>query len=543
RYIFRLRAGAYEEDPARFRYLEFVRRDEQNETRLGWRKVESPLRKPEIIEFEFEHPPGVDAEYWAQKRKHMDRGDKNLESIHRKNGEIGTPWGVWVDWFELEGPLPEEENLAAADIFSGRLDGQSDEEFARTVLAGFAEEAFRGEEPSDEFLNRLMGQYEANRKAGQEWEVAMVAPLSIVLSSPSFLYLVEEADEGETETLSARELAVRLAYFLWSSPPDEELLSLASNGKLRDPVVLREQTTRLLADERSQRFVRSFVYQWLEMHRLGMFAFAARDFPTFDNAARDAAGNEIYESFTYLLENGLPLGNLLEADYVIANDVLADYYGIEGVKGHHWRPVPIADDSPRGGLLGSAAVAAMGSDGQRSSPVERGAWVLRKLLNDPPPPAPPNVPQLSRFEGELLSSRALEKAHQEEAQCAQCHQKIDPIGFGMDNLNAAGLWRDVEVIKDRKQAVLASFPIDPSGEFGQGNAFETFLELKDEVAEEVDAFAMGMTESLIAYGLGRPFGFTDHDLAVGIAAHARESEYEIAEFIHALIQSETFQSR
>ncbi|MEM6917123.1 MAG: DUF1592 domain-containing protein, partial [Verrucomicrobiota bacterium] len=513
------------------------------ETRLGWRKVHSPVRKPEIIEFEFEHPPGVDAEYWAQKRRHMDRGDKNLESLRRNRGEIGTPWGVWVDWFELEGPLPQEENLAAEKVFSGRGEDQSDAEFARTALARFAEDAFRGETPSEEFLDRLMARYEANRKAGQDWETAMVGPLSIVLSSPSFLYLIEENEEGAPDTLSDRELAVRLSYFLWSAPPDAELLGLAQEGRLRDPVTLREQTTRLLADERSQRFVRSFVYQWLEMHRLGMFAFEGRDFPTFDNAARDAAGDEVYESFTYTLKEGLPLGNLLKADYVVANDVLADYYGIEGVKGHHWRPVPVPEDSPRGGLLGSAAVAAMGSDGQRPSPVERGAWVLRKLLNDPPPPAPPNVPQLSRFEGELLSTRELENAHQEEAQCAQCHEKIDPIGFGMENLDAAGLWRELEVIKDRKQVILATFPIDPSGKFGQDKTFENFLELRDEVAEEADAFAMGLTESLIAYGLGRPFGFTDHNLAIEISGHARESDYQIAEFIHVLVQSKPFQSK
>lgn len=543
KYIIRIRAGAYEEDPERFRYLEFTRRQDQNTTRLGWRKVTAPLRKPEVIEFTVDHEPGVDAAYWVQKRSHMDRGDKNLEADYRKETGYGTPWGVWIDWAEIEGPLPSEPGEASASILSEKQENQSEDDYVKAVLASFAGKAFRGEKPSQEFLDKLFARYSENRKKGQKMKEAVVGPLSIALSSPSFLYMVESASGDNSEALTDHELAVRLSFFLWSSPPDEELLSLAREGKLTDLAVLKQQTNRLLAAPRSDEFVRSFTYQWLEMHRLGMFAFSGRDFPTFDNAARDSAGEEIYRTVSTILHEKLPLQNLLKSDFVVVNDILAGYYDIEGVEGDHWRKIPIPEGSPRGGLLGSAAVAAMGSDGQRSSPVERGAWVLRKLLHDPPPPAPPNVPQLSRFDDEVFSARDLQKAHQEEAQCAQCHQKIDPIGFGLENFDAAGMWRDVEIIKGRKQKIEAEFPIEPVGKFGDGNEFTGFYELRDEVAGEIDSFAMGLTEALITYGLGRPFGFTDHDLAHDIVSQASKSDYQITEFIHALVQSKPFQSK
>ncbi|MDF1814319.1 MAG: DUF1592 domain-containing protein [Verrucomicrobiales bacterium] len=550
RYIIRVKAGAYLEDPARFRYLEFVRREGQNVTRLGWRKVSAPVGKPETIEFEIDHQPGVDAAYWVQKRTHMERGDKNLESEFLKEGRH-TPWGVWIDWAEIEGPLPARKKSPVASLLAEKSGGQSESDHARDLLAKFATHAFRGETPNEEYLGKLMEHFETGREAGKKWKEALIDPLSIVLSSPSFLYLVEATEIGDGETgglgdgetggrLSGRELATRLSYFLWSAPPDEELLAFGQSGELSEPEVLRKQTERLLAEERAKRFVRHFTHQWLDMHRLRMFSFDARTFPDFDEGARDCAGEEIYETFATILAEGLPLRNLLKSDFVVINDLLADYYGIEGVKGSHFRKVTLPGDSPRGGLIGTAAIAAMGSDGQRSSPVERGVWVLRHLLNNPPPPAPPNVPQLSRFEDDVLSARELQKAHQEEAQCAQCHQKIDPIGYGLENFSAAGLWRDSETILGRKQKVLATFPVQPSGQFTDGTSFADYFELREVVADRIDDFAMGLTEALITYGLGRPFGFSDQELAFSIVQQAAGSEYAIAEIIYALVQSEAF---
>ena len=179
----------------------------------------------------------------------------------------------------------------------------------------------------------------------------------------------------------------------------------------------------------------------------------------------------------------------------------------------------------------------MGSDGIESSPVERGAWVLRHVLNDPPPPAPPNVPQLSRLADKPLTTREKLAAHMEEAQCASCHRKIDPIGFGLENFNAAGKWR-VEEKHGKK-----THKIDPSGAFHNGPAFADYYEMRDLIAAREGDFAQGFVEHLIGYGLGRPFGFTDKDLADEIVATAKSKQYTVSEFVHALVQSEAFKTK
>ncbi|MDF1659943.1 MAG: DUF1592 domain-containing protein, partial [Verrucomicrobiales bacterium] len=496
KYTIRLRAGIYEDAPDRFQYLEFTRRVGDSTERLGYRKVTGTLKKPEVIEFEIDHPVGMNATYAVHKRTHEDRGDKNLWVIYRKENGYGTPWGIWVDWAELE-RAEEQKPLSKADeILFERSKDMNLPEYYHEVIRRFTMKALRGSEPSPEFLNKLYARFDEQREKGIAPGKALLQPLAIVLSSPSFLYLVESVEE-ERGTLSDLELASRLSYFLWSSPPDEKLLSLAQKGELSKPEILRTETERLLGDPRSQNFVEAFVYQWLEMHRLGMFAFSGRQFPDFDNAVRDSARAEIFETVRYAMEEKLPLRTLLKSDTIVINDVLADYYGIEGVTGDAFRAVKVSEGSPRGGLLGTVAVAAMGSDGVRSSPVERGAWVLRHLLNNPPPPAPPNVPQLSRLEGEVLSARELQKAHQEQAQCAQCHQKIDPIGYGLENFDASGRWRDVEVIlSGKKNSTLTEFPIEPAGKFMDGTSFESYFDLRDVVVDRTDDFAMGLTEAL-----------------------------------------------
>ena len=240
------------------------------------------------------------------------------------------------------------------------------------------------------------------------------------------------------------------------------------------------------------------------------------------------------------------LGKLLKSDYVFINGLLANYYGIEDVTGEEFRKVKLPAGSPRGGLLGTAAIHAMGSDGVESSPVERGAWVLRYLLNDPSPPAPPNVPQLSRLADNPLTVREKLSAHQEEAQCASCHRKIDPSGFGLENFDAAGKWRTTGVNRTkagRNWKTNKTWEIDASGAFHKGPAFADYFELRDRVAEREPDFARGFTEALVSYSLGRPFGFTDEDLANDILTAAKARQYSVSEFIQALVLSNTFRTK
>ncbi|SMP61980.1 Planctomycete cytochrome C [Neorhodopirellula lusitana] len=545
KYTIRLRAAHYPGTESRFHYVELSSGYASSKKRVAWRKVTATLDEPEILTFEFDHKPGQREQLWLHQRTHQDRADKNLWTIHQKENGLGTPPGVWIDWAEVSGPEPDLAPTEAAQrILFERPEGVEEDRYAVEVLRRFAVRAFRGTPPDREFLKQLFGHYDANRKAGQTLVEALIDPLAITLSSPQFLYMVEE-DREDTRQLSDTELAVRLSYLIWSSQPDDELIRVAMSGQLSDPAMLDQQLTRMLADAQHSHFVRDFVHQWLSMERLGMFQFDGVQFRSFDNATRENAREEIYQLFMHVMHESLPLGDLLKADYVVVNDVMADYYGLDPVQGHEFRKVPLPAGSPRGGLLGTAAVSAMGSDGLRSSPVERGAWVLRHLLNDPPAPAPPNVPQLGRLAGEVLSARELQKAHQEEPQCAQCHRKIDPIGYGLENFDVDGMWRNKEKITTGKarRKKIHQFDISPSGQLPDGTPFASYFELRDAISTRQDDFARGFTEALIAYGLGRPYGFTDQDLADQILSAAKAKNYSVRAFLDAFVHSRSFQSR
>lgn len=548
RYTLRVRAAAYPEARERMHYLEFSKSDSSGKTRLGWRKVTSPIVDPQIVEFSFVHRRGQKKQILIHQRSHQDRADKNQATIDMRTNGIGTVPGLWIDWAEMIGPKPDSQSdVIANQVLFEKPADWSDLQYAKEVLQRFALMAFRGEQPDDAYFEKLLQRYASSVALGKNRTEALLDPMSIILSSPSFLYMMESTADETSLMLTGPQLAVRLSYFLWSAPPDDELMQCGLSGDLLDESILQKQTSRLLADAKADEFVEGFVHQWLKMDRLGMFQFDGVQYPTFDNASRESARDEVFQTFRMIMDDKLPLSTLLKADFVVINDLLAGFYGIPGIEGHEFRKVPVPEDSNRGGLLGMAAVLAMGSDGQRSSPVERGAWVLRKLLNDPPPPAPPNIPMLSRLDGQILSARQLASAHQEQPQCANCHQKIDPIGYGLENFDAVGLWRDTEKIDKRgkygRREVVKEFMIDPSGQLPDGQSFADYFELRDAVADRDEDFVRGFTESLITYGLGRPFGFTDQDLADEILHQARDQNYETGSLIHAFTQSAVFRSK
>jgi hypothetical protein len=519
-------------------------------------QVTGTIEAPQIIEFPVELRSDMPQEFAVQEKQPNNGNLKVLWDEHnklKKENGYGHPPAIWIDWVELEGPLPKAGTKSGlvrtlADNVIGPQESES--ERARKILSEFSLTAFRQVKPAPKFIDQLLALFKTRRTAGEPFEVAIRTPLSVILASPGFLYLHEPSDEKQRRNLTDRELAIRLAYFLWSAPPDAQLLALAEKNTLHTPATLRQQVSRLLADPRSDEFVSGFVHQWLHMERLDFFQFDTKLHREFDESVRASARREVYESFAHLLrdrESGR-LGKLLKSDYVFINGLLANYYGIEGVTGEEFRKVKLPAGSPRGGLLGTAAIHAMGSDGVESSPVERGAWVLRYLLNDPSPPAPPNVPQLSRLADKPLSTRERLRAHQEEAQCASCHRKIDPIGFGLENFDAAGKWRTEEhqFTKNRKGRIQLSrtaTPIDTSGKFHNGSTFANYFELRDRIAEREEDFARGFTEALISYSLGRPFGFTDEKLAQEILAAAKARQYSVSALVQALVLSEAFRQK
>lgn len=576
-YKLRFRIGAVEGTPSERHFVDLGAvpgKDQFNH--LATFQITGSTDEPQIIEVPIQLSADGPRKFALREKRDPKSDQQRYKASLKETGLAPVP-ALWIDWVEWEGPFnspttqsPLQAILAGNQPVSGsRQDfrratgteqsatakrevetetrdefryGSAASERARAILTEFAAVAFRDVLPESDFIDRLVAIYETRRKAGDSFEVAIRSPLSVILASPGFLYLYEPGDEVERRQLNDRELAVRLSYFLWSGPPDAELLQLAEENKLHFPETLRQQVDRLIADPRSDEFVTGFVHQWLDMERLDFFQFDVNLYRDFDESTRAATRQEVYQSFAYLLRDSRDgrIGKLLKSDYVFVNGLLATYYGIEGVAGDEFRKVKLPANSPRGGLLGMAAIHAMGSDGVVSSPVERGAWVLRHLLNDPPPPAPPNVPQLSRLNDQVLTTRERLLAHQEEAQCASCHRKIDPIGFGLENFNAAGKWRTTDDAggKGKKSK---TWTIDASGAFHKGPGFGDYQELRDLIAEREKDFARGFTEHVIEYALGRPFGFTDEHLADEIVSSAAGNQFAISEFIHSLVQSKTFQ--
>jgi len=549
-YRLRLRAGLMPGAPADRRYVEFGGIPEG--TQAGEmdvhaaRKITASKRKPQIIEIPFDVGPDGVRSFGLRERAHNNRaaGQSMFRAAQNKNGVGPTP-SIWVDWVEWEGPLVENwPPVAHKALFFRGEKATKDSGYARAILKRFATRCFRVRLPSESYLDGLVALFKSERSAGRSFEEALIEPMAVILSSPSFLYQLEPGDP-EPRALTDAELAVRLAYFLWSAPPDAELLRAARAGELAEPAALRQQTNRLLADPRCRSeggLISGFTHQWLHMERLDFFQFNHRTYPEFDDSLRESARQEVVQTIWHLLRDNRPLGELLDSKSVVVNDMLADFYGIKGVRGAEFRSVEVPDGIPRGGLLGTAAVLAMGSDGERSSPVERGAWILRTLLHDPPPPAPANVPQLSHAEGEPRTARDALTAHTEQPQCAQCHRTIDPLGFGLENFDATGRWRTHEtVLNARKEPV--RLPIEPSGRLPDGSAFAGFDGLREQLAAHEDKLARSFAEGLIAYGLGRPFGFTDHDLAEALMQNGRAADFSPRAFIHALVQSPAFQSK
>ena len=573
RYLLRLRVGAAEKAASRRKFLEMgIVKGGGGEAAdfrtLGVWQITAAVPQPQILEVPVTITVDGPRTFVFREKRYTDTGAAKFEyQVARATNGVGLDPALWIDWVEWDGPVPDP---TAADRF-GRLFGSpaappTETPAVRPLLERFATRAFRGVKPDAGYLDRLVSLYDAQHKAGKPFAVAIVEPLATVLASPGFLYLNEPlaapaVGSPEDRTLTDLELASRLSYFLWSGPPDDELLAAAVAGDLRSPAGLERQAERLMKDSRSLTFATGFTHQWLDVDRLDFFRFNAQLYPGFDESTREAAKGEIYHTFQLLMRENLDARLLLKNDFVVVNGLLADYYGLEDlsqpdkpkrVTGDAFRRVTLPAGSPRGGLLGMAAVLGMGSNGERTSPVERGAWVLRKLLHDPPPPAPANVPQLSRLDGKQIDTRERLRMHQEEPQCAQCHRRIDPIGFGLENFDAAGLWRTEEatykpgfVIPNGPFGKIVSkrFAIDPAGSFHNGPAFRDYFELRDRIADRGDAFLRGLVEHLFAYGSGRPPSFADAEAIDGIVVAAKADGAGLGGILRKIVTTPEFRTK
>lgn len=557
-YIVRVRAGATKDCPPERRFLDFGIYARTGKV-LNTYEITGTIDKPQVIEIPLTLTRGNASRenrslFFREKGSwdtNEEGGRKRSEAVKR-NG-IGPELVLWVDWIEVErvpnAAKPKPPAIAALNI---PLDDKSPppaKPELRTALEQFATEAFRGTKPPTSYIDRLMSLYDVRLKAGDKHSAALKETLSVVLASPMFLYLAEPSVDDKRRPLTDAELATRLSYFLWSAPPDAVLRDLAKRGELKKPEVLAAQMERLLDDPRSADFLEAFVHQWLGLDRIDFFEVNRALYPRFDSGTKVAAKGEIHETIAYILRHNASLRDLLKSDYVVINRVLAHYYGITGVKGDGYEKVSLPKDSPRGGLLGMAGIHFMGGNGERTSPVERGAWVLRKLLHDPPPPAPANVPAITRLAGKVLTTHERLLAHQEDPQCASCHRKIDPVGFGLENFDAAGQWRT----EDSYMAVDANGKADPNSKktwtieaadaLYKGPTFKDFFGLRDIIASKSDAFARSFSEALIEFALGRPLGFRDEPLVDEMVQQAGKKNLAMREFIHALVASKEFHTK
>lgn len=557
-YLLRVRVGAVEDSAPERRFLQVGHADPKNPNSakasfqpFATLQITGTVDRPQILEIPVHIEPDGVRTFLLRERTGRGRDCKWGLEVQQKTGKWPKP-ALWIDWLELEGPVQNKAYAGAAKSNApdaraqpaslSTASPQARQTQARQILEQFATRAFRGKKPEPEFIDRLLVVFEARVQAGESFEVAIRTPLSVILASPGFLYLQELGEEGKHRPLNQLEFVSRLSYFLWSAPPDEPLLELARAGKLNQPPVLAQQIKRMLESEKAFAFITGFLTQWLNLERLDLFQFDDVLYPNFDDAAKESARMEVFKTFEHLLRSGGSLTKLLKSDFVMINGLLAQHYGIPGVEGNEFRQVNLPKGSERGGLLGMAAILAMGSNGRESSPVERGAWVLRKLLHDPPPPAPANVPQITRLEGKLLTTRERLSAHQEEPQCAQCHRKIDPIGFGLENFDASGRWRTQDSYFKRGVGK-KEWEIDPAGSFYKGPAFRNFAEFRDLIAGSPRLFSAGFAEALIEYALGRPVGFADEALMQRMTQTAEQRNFIITDYLFALINSREFQSK
>ena len=464
---------------------------------------------------------------------------------------------ILVRWLEVEGPFydqktPFEKMVDAYKDASTRLSPEKLDASAEAFLRMFAASAFRGQEVSDEFVSKLNTYYRAERKAGKNFLQAMVDPLAIILSSPRFLYLVNPStnDTQNNRALDGLSLANRLSSFLWSGPPDQELLELARNGSLLKKSVLLEQTERLLSNARADNFHKGFISQWMHLDRLDGVGINTRFHLHFTDAYVHSAKREPVEFFKTLLKENLPANNLIDSDFVTVNGVLAAKYGLhDKYSGNGFQKVSLSADSPRGGLMTQASFLAIGTMGNRTSPVIRGSLVKEILLNDPPPPPPPNVPELIASSGEPLPSvRDLVELHQQKAQCASCHARFDFIGLGLENFDAIGMWREEELVTHaehfsqlkNRRTKRKLYPVDASGELPNGEKFKDVHGLKAALMKQERQVAASLFEGLLCYALGRDVSFTDRPIIEKALNELEKEKYPVRDIVLKVVLSDLF---
>jgi hypothetical protein len=406
---------------------------------------------------------------------------------------------------------------------------------ARQILGTVARRAFRRPVAESE-LTTLLKFYQQGRK-DSDFETGIQEALARVLVAPAFLYRVEEEPAGTLEGKSYRvsdlELASRLSFFLWSSMPDDELLDLATKGRLSDPKVLEQQMRRMLADSKSQTLTTNFAGQWLGLRELAKVETSAKN---FDDNLRQSFRRETEMLFESVVREDRSVVNLLDADYTFVDERLAQHYGIPNIHGSYFRRVTLSSTSPRRGILGQGSFLTVSSVGTRTSPVTRGRWILENVLGTPAPVPPPGVDTNLDKDAEQVKVTSLRQRlelHRKVEPCASCHKIMDAIGFALENFDMVGTWRELD----------GKTPVDPSGNLVDGTKLQSVNDLRSALLSRKEMFVSTATQKLLTYATGRTVQYYDMPTVRSIVRRAAANDYKFSSLVLGIVQSDPFQKK
>lgn len=443
-----------------------------------------------------------------------------------------------VGGLKLRGPGPVEESVPeVARKFVETAypsPGGTLADSVRAALPGLLTRTFR-RPVTDEEVDRYVQLIWKTLEYGGNFEQGLQTVITGAMSSPSFLYRVEDdpswAEQEPPYALNGYHLASRLSYFLWSTMPDDELMSAAGSGRLSDPAERERQVRRMLSDPKSESLIASFAHQWLNLRLLADASPDPAQYPQFTDAMRRDMLRETELFFQEIMREDRSILEFITGRFTYVNQRIAELYGMSGIEGEEFRRVSL-DQLPRAGVVTHPGVLLLTSNPTRTSPVKRGKWVMENILGTPPPDPPPNVPPIEEAAkaAPQLSFRQQMELHRASPVCASCHEQMDAIGFAMENFDLLGRWRDKE----------GEHPIDASGEFPSGEKFTGPAELSQLLGTRSRMFASAMTRKMLAFALGRGLNYADTCVVEEIAAKLETSQYRFSALVLGIVESRPF---
>ena len=472
----------------------------------------------------------------------MGRADLNMLDLNKHPK-------LYLDYIEIEGPLYEVWPPKSVTMLLPKGLGKSQETvgYLREIIANFLPKAYR-RPVSDSEIGLVLKVAQSEWEARDSFEAGLKAAIITALCSPSFLYLLEPAEDAAPRQLTEYELASRLSYFIWSSSPDEPLLQAAKDGTLRSRI--KDHARSVLASNRSEALVNGFAKQWLKAGEFNRFTPDRNSYRKFYENEFEGINEDLNTEplafFSEIVRSNGDLRDFLDSDWTMANKRLAKWYGLpDGTAGEdNFVRVKFPEDSPRGGLLGMGAIHKWGSDGSRTKPVDRGKYVLEVLFNDPPPPPPPNAGEVEpNVQGKNLTVRERLEQHRQIESCANCHSRLDPYGLAMENFNVVGQWRDFQDGENRWWGENEGSRIQVGGSLPSGASFQNFKEYKALLRGMENRFFRGFSEKLFTYAFSRAPEPVDRGIIDDMVAALQESGGKFESAVLAIVTSEAFHTK